>query len=92
MSWKRGGKKEERDLEYGDSHGQDAGGAHAWCELSVRVGRWVAAVLGESRQDDQGVGRGDGRVALQWWQASRVAHATLTIRSWIGTEKRLAWE
>ena len=30
--------------------------------VGVRVGRRIPAVLGEWRQDDQGVGRGDGRV------------------------------
>ena len=40
----------------------DAAGTHSLGEISVRVGRWVAAVLGECRQHDQGVGRGDGRV------------------------------
>ena len=30
--------------------------------LGVRVGRRIPAVLGEWRRDDQGVGRGDGRV------------------------------
>ena len=37
--------------------GEDAGdgGARGWGELGVRVGRWVAAVLGELGQHDQGV-------------------------------------
>ena len=40
----------------------DAGEAHEYGVIGVLVGRWVAAVLGEYGQHDQGVGRVDGRV------------------------------
>ena len=58
--------------------GPDAAGAHEFRGLGVRVGRRVAAVLGEFRHDVKGVGCGNGPVCAdaRGARASEKTHKT----------------